>query len=606
MKIYRLIGVASVLVLSLPICGFSGGLAGCFGSSTPTLMSVHSVDATYKNGVRVGATPRPAQQVWGQWQFDNSGATGSVESFGFNSPAYTGTNGRYDVTNARLNATWQFQTEFNPACNQTYPVPATITLYTPPEAEVTTSAHDPYFECATEIYDAAVSPSFMMANSLPSTITVQALAQAVSTGSGTPQLYVYDRGGNLVSTIAASSFDSTSATFSTSSLSSLSPDMYGVAMVNNSFGSGSNYLGHGYFSIGKNGPGSYATPFGVDAITYTEVGTICNPGRGHNCSSVATTVQYPIVTLYNSAQAVADGILFNVGSHPTVVRAYNKATTTKTDPYGGLLHITQQNNALVVNTASNSVSILDLNHNNVVATIAVGTTPVDARVTPDNSTAYVVNYGSGTLSKISLSSYTVTATANVGSQPTSLDLDSSGDPVVGGNGYVVTLNPSSLTPISTQSVSGVVTAVAFSAGEGKTLTALATGQQGGPSGQMKIVGTNVSNNSQAFSTGPISTSGFGNSGISSSLAYPNETASGILVSPIVNGGFAATATPTGFVITDVDTGATVLSANTPSAVRGMAIDPTAGYFYFTMPDLNEVITVPIPSTPDPGTMQALN
>ena len=78
------------------------------------------------------------------------------------------------------------------------------------------------------------------------------------------------------------------------------------------------------------------------------------------------------------------------------------------------------------------------------------------------------------------------------------------------------------------------------------------------------------------------------------------------MSPVLSNSLAAVATPTGFVITDLETNQIMLTGSTPYPVRGMAIDVTNGYFYFTMPDSNSVVTVPIPTTPINDSEQFLN
>jgi len=600
----RIFSVSALLAMCFFCCGFSGGFLGCFGSHT--LLSMHVQDTQYRDGILVGAQPRPAQQVSGLWNYDLTSPTGSVKSFGFDPYVFTDMSGRYDVTNARLNANWTLQGQFNPPCYQTYPT-ETVVYQLTVSADVTTAHHDASFECATETEDAAyVSPGFLLSTAMPSAITVQASAQPVSTGSGSPTLYVYNRTGDTATTLTASSFTSANATFPATALKSLAADMYGVAMVNVGSSAGLNFLGHGWMSIGQDDQ-TYPAAFGVDAIHFAEAGTICYSLTGpksSRCSSVNTVLNYPIATLYNAGQIKANGGTTAVGTHPTVIRVYNVKTTTRTDSFGGVLHITEPQNALVVNTGSNSVSIINLAAGTVTATIAVGSQPVDARISADNSTAYVVNYESGTISKINLSTNTVSATANIGSNPTALDLNASGSPVVGGNGYIVTLNPSSLAVQSTQQVSGSVIALAVSQAQNQVVTSTTSGSG---TGQTAALATrSIPTNAQLLSSNSGTTQPYLQSSISSSLAYPSQLGTGILVSPVLNNSLAAVATPTGFVITDLETNAIMLTGTTPHAVRGMAIDVTNGYFYFTMPDSNSVVTVPIPTTPLDDSVQFLN
>jgi YVTN family beta-propeller protein len=522
-----------------------------------------------------------------------------VETFGFGASAFTGSNGRYDVTNARLNATWIFQVQFNPTCNQTYPVPAAVGLFAAPEVEVTTSAHDFAFECATEVDGTTyVTPGFLLSSAMPSSITVSANEQQLSSGSGTPTLYVNDRNGNTDATLDATSFTTTSATFPTSSLTALSPDMYAVAITTSSGAESGNYYGSGWFALGQDSQ-TFPAAFGVDAIHYSAIGTECSPNlpplRGVRCTSVNNVQNYPVVTLLQSSEVSFDGRTVTVGTTPTVVHAYGITTTTHSDGYGGMMTYTQPQYALVVNTGSNSVTIVNLQFGSVVATIPVGSHPVDAKITSDNSTAYVVNYGSGTVSKISLSSYAVVATGSVDANPTAVDLNASGDPVVGGANYIATLDPNSLAVTANNPTSAPVIAIGVSQGKNQVVSATANGS--GNSQTASINSMSLPSYSQAYTSQAVSTAPFIQSSISGQLAFPSQTATGVLISPILNNSFAAEATPSGFMITDLETNQVLLAGNTPHPVRGLAVDATNGYFYFTMPDSNSVVKVAIPTAP---------
>jgi hypothetical protein len=59
----------------------------------------------------------------------------------------------------------------------------------------------------------------------------------------------------------------------------------------------------------------------------------------------------------------------------------------------------------------------------------------------------------------------------------------------------------------------------------------------------------------------------------------------------------ASATPTGFVIYDLITHQQIMTGNTPTPVRGIASDPDCMFAYFTLPDSNEYIAVPLESAP---------
>jgi hypothetical protein len=57
---------------------------------------------------------------------------------------------------------------------------------------------------------------------------------------------------------------------------------------------------------------------------------------------------------------------------------------------------------------------------------------------------------------------------------------------------------------------------------------------------------------------------------------------------------AASATPTGFVVYDVVSHQQLMTGNTPTPVRGIASDPSNTTVFFTVPDTNEYIVVPLP------------
>lgn len=73
--------------------------------------------------------------------------------------------------------------------------------------------------------------------------------------------------------------------------------------------------------------------------------------------------------------------------------------------------------AFIANYGSNNVSVIDLAVNEVVATIAVGSSPTGVATHPDGSRAYVSNSGSDTVSVIDSFTHTVLATVPVGARP---------------------------------------------------------------------------------------------------------------------------------------------------------------------------------------------
>ena len=73
--------------------------------------------------------------------------------------------------------------------------------------------------------------------------------------------------------------------------------------------------------------------------------------------------------------------------------------------------------AYVSNYVDNTVSVIDTATNTVVATIAVGQTPIGVTITPDGTRTYVANEFSNTVSVIDTATNTVVATIPVGSLP---------------------------------------------------------------------------------------------------------------------------------------------------------------------------------------------
>jgi YVTN family beta-propeller protein len=73
--------------------------------------------------------------------------------------------------------------------------------------------------------------------------------------------------------------------------------------------------------------------------------------------------------------------------------------------------------AYITNSASNSVSVIDVATNTVIATIPVGSEPYGVAVSPDGARVYVTNFGSNDVSVISTATNTVTGTVMVGRKP---------------------------------------------------------------------------------------------------------------------------------------------------------------------------------------------
>jgi YVTN family beta-propeller protein len=77
----------------------------------------------------------------------------------------------------------------------------------------------------------------------------------------------------------------------------------------------------------------------------------------------------------------------------------------------------ERNIALVTNSGSNDISVVDLAAGNVAATIAVGTNPQGVAIHSRSSRAVVTNRGSNNVSIVDLATNTVAFTATVGTEP---------------------------------------------------------------------------------------------------------------------------------------------------------------------------------------------
>ncbi len=82
----------------------------------------------------------------------------------------------------------------------------------------------------------------------------------------------------------------------------------------------------------------------------------------------------------------------------------------------------------VTNLETNTVSVVDIGTNTVVATIPVGNGPVGLAVTPDGTLVYISNLEDSTVSVLSTASDTVIATIPVGVEPMGLAITPDGTP----------------------------------------------------------------------------------------------------------------------------------------------------------------------------------
>ncbi|HEY2392235.1 MAG TPA: hypothetical protein VGK22_13765 [Candidatus Angelobacter sp.] len=532
--------------------------------------------------------------VSGNWVRDpnpNTSTVGSLESFGVNPQPFSVVGGRAPAT---WSGTWN-PLDDNCLDRINFPNGATWS------GSMALHLGNTVAICNTP----PLGGAFVFSNSLPSTLT--ATGTGFSNGGGMPQLSLFDGSLSAVKQVAASSVaaDGTTATFPFPTNADGSPLTFGHYSYNvaNATGSGPSKVGVGVLSVATNATYS-GTPFGIDAVDIATTYVQCPIGG--SCSTFVSNGPGPLITfaglnkvVLGSPNIPSDAV--TVGTTPVAVKAYGVTTvnTSGTFTIFGIPEwtwtetITGPHYALVANYGSNSVSRIDLLSLNTVGTfnllntITVGSQPVALAIKPDNTKAYVANYGSASISEIDLASQTQTRVLSVGTSPLSLSIDSSGSTLwVGGLNYITKVDLASFTASSTFTVSGQVGSVAVASTQNALVyTAVSTGTSTFQAQNASIsTGTPMQTFVSASTTGTAFASG-----------TPGYLLSGVsAVSSNFNNRYALTSTPTGFELIDLQTQTVIMDGTTPSAIRGMAIDPSGQMIYLTAPESNSVISIPAP------------
>jgi YVTN family beta-propeller protein len=462
----------------------------------------------------------------------------------------------------------------------------------------------------------AAESFFELSGSVPSTLTIP--GTGLSSTYGLPRLEVSSikANGALSYTQALSvASNGTSATFEfppNSSGSSLSTGLYGYVLQNQTSPGVYTDVGGDALTIGTST--TLASPYGVDAINRSVFTEICTPGGDTKkethirhersqivceaddgplscppqCTSSTTSTIVPLVTLLNSAELNYSGSNITVGTQPTAVEAYHNATTTTGTPGTGVYtRTTQPTLALVANSGSNTVSVVNLTSKAVTATISVGTQPVAILIDSTGTYAYVANLGSGTVSQINLSSNTVSSTATVGSTPTSLALDPSGTAFwVGGLNYISKVNTSNLSIATTYTVSGQVTSLSISSGQNDYVYTIVSGSTF--QGAHASLSSGVPHSDYEMPIG-----GEVKAGTSGSLpSWVNI--GGPLVSASYGNRYIVEGTPSGFAVLDLETDKVMMQGTTAGPIVGIAVDPQQGTAYATETSTNTLLSIPLP------------
>ncbi len=456
------------------------------------------------------------------------------------------------------------------------------------------------------------STRFAIGGSFPGTLTLSAYVP-FSTQFGMPLLDIYDEAGSVVTTEYASSVssDGTQATFPFPA--SLTQSGYSLA-VENQIGSSPGFVAAGTNLLSIAGSETIAgNPFGVavGGITDKYIDTDTCDKLDSNSSTNYSTV--PIISLYSKNQVLINGEGIGVGANPTAVVAYqgpliitksSNSCNTYLNTYSGT------NRAIVANSGSNTVSIIDMVNDVLLSNVRVGNQPVALAVNSAGTEAYVANYTDGTVTPVNLTAQSAPAAVAVGGKPTSVALTSAGILWVGGAGFLTEINTANMSVTGTESVSGK-TIISLGYSDAYNELAVSSVDTSGnvyaeevtPS-TFQVGGAYAPVASQAASTvgtylNPVTKENV--QGYTATLAEAAPTVINTYqpgAPPLVvqDGWAVITATPTGFTITNVSGNVVLVSQTTPSPITAIAVDTNLNVAYLTMPDSDTILTVPLPGT----------
>ena len=462
--------------------------------------------------------------------------------------------------------------------------------------------------CNFPSYDApSASSNFATTNALPSTVTIA--SSGLSTAYGMPELTVFDTSGKVQGSATAQSIGSggSSATFpfpTNNSGGSLAGGFYFFVVKNFTASNQFRYVDSTYFDLGSNW--TLSSAFGADAGDVNYNMTLCIQILGtRHCSSSIGNVAAPILTQYYANQVtygklstsypcVALPATLSVGSEPVAVKFYGSYAISCYENQNNYGTVTAPGHAIAVNSGSNSVTFLDLQHGTVLGSATVGTQPMAVALNSAETMAYVANYGSASLSEVNLSTQAVTRTATGIAGALSLAMDPGGNYVwVGGTNYLYKVSLGTFAIVASYPVSGSVTSLAASNAQNELVYTLVqnccTPSSTYAVNEVALFNMSTKGNYAAATASPFAPYTM-NGTLPSAAVLPQATT----VSAQFGNGMAASSTPTGFVIYDLVSHHQIMTGTTPTPVRGIAADPASLYAYFTVPDSNEYIVVPLP------------
>jgi YVTN family beta-propeller protein len=581
----------------------------------------------------------PGVRVSGARQQDDPGAEGNVLSFGdayisnsfITTQQATTTSGQSIavafINGARVPAVWNLDWDWSINCGQdyvdSYVDPGSLQVWYRYEHDgIDVQPVPPTVPTDVCIIGASgintASTRFAIIGNFPGSITLGGSAPFFME-FGMPLLYVYNQAGNLVATETATSVssDGTQATFPfPSTLAQSGYELIPQNQINESPGlapAGVNLLSIASSQTIAGNP--YGVAVGAQSTETINCVYVMEGPPGHQsmttqCSESSSNPNIiPVVSLYSANQVMIGSSYVAVGANPTAVATYTAGaiinTTDNSNGYTTTV-ISGSLRAIVANSGSNTVTILNTVTAAPVATVTVGNNPVALAVSSDGTTGYVANYADSTVTQINLSTNTPTTTISVGGKPTSVALTSGGTLWAGGAGFLTQVNASNMSVVGTETVpSRGIHALSFSDQIGQLVvqsndTTGAVYQDemdpaafvaGGTyaaiaSRTISALGTYTvrSQNLKAF-TSTLSTS---------SVLPITLPGAGPLV--VQDGWLVVAATPTGFTITDISGHQVLISQATASPIAAIAVDPNLNIAYLTEPDSNTILTVPLPGT----------
>jgi len=457
------------------------------------------------------------------------------------------------------------------------------------------------------------SARFALAGAIPPSITLAAQSP-FTTQYGQPIMYLFNGLGgqtSLAATVSASSVDSDGSSAAFPLPSSLAQSGYGFVTANETSSGSYQPNSFNLFSVASSQTVA-GNPFGVSVGGQTDSYTICTPITigpitHTQCSAISTYQTAPVVSLYSSNQVLVGGTAISVGANPTAVATYTSGSVSKTE--GSVLHsFTGTTRAIVANSGSNSVSVLDIVNDALLYNVTVGNQPVALAVNTAGTAAYIANYKDSTVTEVNLTTGAAAGTVAVGGKPTSVALSAAGTLWVGGVGFLTEINASSLAVVSTESATGkTIVALGYSDQVGRLAATTVDGsgnvyvdevspssvKAGGvytpaASTSVSSLGTHLNTETKA------DVQSFTGTLASESIINTNQVGAPPLV--VQDGWAVFTATPTGFSVSDISGNVVLFSEKTPSPVTAIAVDPSLNVAYLTMPDSNTILTVPLPGT----------